>query len=52
MHKDSTNSASKVSGNLNSQSQIKIKEPQVDYCVREFGTAEYVPYVHFGASKP
>ena len=37
---------------VNSQSRIKIKEPKVDYCVRENGTEEYLPYVHTGASKP
>ena len=35
---------------LNRQPRIKIKEPQVDYCVRENGTEEYSPCVHTGGS--
>ena len=52
MDKESTYSASKVSGHVNAQSRIKKKTPQVDYCMRGFGTAKYVTYVYAPLSKP
>ena len=52
MDKEWINLTSKISGHINAQSWIKKKAPQVDYCMRVFGTAKYVTYVHTPLLKP